>query len=80
LTIDGRRRSVTDIGNPAAVEIEHGDRFQNVVELGGGKRNRNILRVTHAPHMLEVADSVLVKDDALAGRLLALSGLLAFRG
>ncbi len=72
LTVDGRGRSIADSGNATSIEIEHGERFQHIVELAGSKGDRDILVAVDGSLVFEIADAVLVENDAFDGK----SGIL----
>ena len=51
----------------SAGKIQHGQRFQDVVELAAREINGDVLAAPDAPKMLEVADPVLVENHAPDG-------------
>src|SRR5208337_4407780 len=59
---------VGDRGDVAAVEIEDGQRFQHIADLDLLERQRQGGVAVHAGGALEVADAVLVEDDASDGQ------------
>ena len=54
--------------SPPAVEIEHGERLQDIVELSRGELDGDILFVADLAHMLEVTYAVLIQDYPLDGK------------
>ena len=55
---------VIDPGDAAAGEVERGQRFEDVVELGAGEIDVDGLAAANVAQMLEIADAVFVEDDA----------------
>ena len=58
---------VVDAGDAAAVEIEDGERLENVVELAAGEIDADGFVAADVAEVLEVADAGLVEDDAADG-------------
>ena len=58
---------VVDSGDAAAVEIEDGERLENVVELAAGEIDADGFVAADVAEVLEVADAGLVEDDAADG-------------
>ena len=55
---------VADAGDASFAEIEHGQRFQHVIQLRGGEIYVDILAAAHLAGVLKVADSIFVKNHA----------------
>ncbi len=55
---------VIDSGDVTAGEVEGGQRFEDIVELGTGEIDVDRLVAANAAEMLEVANAVFVEDDA----------------
>ena len=60
---------VVDAGDAAAVEIEDGERLENVVELAAGEIDADGFVAADVAEVLEVADAGFVEDDAADGEL-----------
>ena len=60
---------VINAGDAATGQVEHGEGIQDVVELGAGEVNVDVLAAVDGAEMLKKADAVLVKDDAANGEL-----------
>jgi hypothetical protein len=60
-------RIVIDAGDAAAGEIEHGEGIEDVIELGTGEIDVDILAAMCGAEMFEKADTVFKKDDSANG-------------
>ena len=58
---------VVDSGDAAAVEIEDGERLENVVELTAGEIDADGFVAADVAEVLEIADAGFVEDDAADG-------------
>src|SRR5208337_4960416 len=70
---EGRLGVIVDARNTADGEVEDGEGLEDIVELGTGEVNVDVLRATNRAKVLEETDAVLVEDDPadreLRGRL-----------
>jgi hypothetical protein len=69
LPLDGRGRSVGHAGDPSAVEIENGERLENIVQLTRGELDGDILLIADLANMLEVPTPFLYSTTRFTGRL-----------
>ncbi len=66
--LEGSVRVVADAGDASLAEIEDGQGLQHVIQLRGGELYVYVLAVAHPAGVLEVADAVLVENDAGYGQ------------
>ena len=69
LLFERRGGVVADAGDAASAEVERGEGLERVVELRGGEVNGDGLIAGDAARVLEVADAILVENDAADGQL-----------
>ncbi len=65
MPVDRGSGTVGDAGDAPVVQVENSERFEDIIELPRGECNGDVLLITNRSQMLEVADSVLVKNNPL---------------
>ncbi len=77
LTIDRRSRSIRHTCDAPAIEIEHRQRFQDIVQLAGREGNRDILAAFDGTQMFEVPNAVLVENHSFDRQAIEIAGSLS---
>jgi hypothetical protein len=62
---DGRDRVVADVRDRTAIEIEHRQRLQDVIQLRRGEGHDHVGRAGDGADVLEVPNAAFVQDDVL---------------
>ena len=70
-----RNGVVTYGGNTALAKIDHRQRLEHVIELGGGEIDVEFLCTLNVRGVFEIADTVLVKHDPLDGQAARIAAL-----